>query len=308
MAANDVSTPRFSVITPSFNRASLIGEAIASVQAQDVADIEHIIIDGGSKDGTLDVLARFPHLQVVSEPDKGIYDALNKGLRRARGEIIALLNTDDMFAPGVFSQVAAAFEDPNIVAVHGGAEIYEDTPEGRRIIRRFLTRQEIDLSWENVTVGVGTINARFWRRSFLEQLGPFDLRYRISSDRELLIRAALATPRSAYLERIVYYYRLHPDSLTFNHGEPRWREEHLELCKRYLQQPGINREARYWFRRLHTKETIESTVTAGMQGKWQRAWSAALHGWRWDFHWPIRLAREVVLAAWRRISPPPALS
>ena len=175
------------------------------------------------------------------------------------------------------------------------------------MIRRFQTREEIDLSWENVTVGVGTINARFWRRSFLEKLGPFDLRYRISSDRDILIRAALAQPRSAYLDRIVYYYRLHPGSLTFNHGEPGWREEHLELAKHYLQRRDLNREVRYWFRRLHTKETIESAVSAGMQREWQRAGATALHGWRWDLNWPLRFGREVMLALWRRISPRPVV-
>src|SRR5689334_1693035 len=139
MAPNDVSTPVFSVITPSFNRASLIEEAIASVQAQEMPDVEHIVVDGGSNDGTQELLAQFPHLRVVSEPDRGIYDALNKGFAMARGKIIALLNTDDSFAPGKFRKIAAAFEDPAIMAVHAGSEIYEETPQGSRVIRRFIT-------------------------------------------------------------------------------------------------------------------------------------------------------------------------
>ena len=98
------------------------------MQAQDLPELEHIkLIDGASTDGTLEVLERFPHLRVISEPDRGIYDALNKGLAQARGEIIALLNTDDTFAPDCFREVLAAFEDPAVQMVHGGAEIYEET-------------------------------------------------------------------------------------------------------------------------------------------------------------------------------------
>lgn len=303
MAPDAVSTPLFSVITPSFNRASLIGEAIASVHAQEMPGVEHIVIDGGSKDGTLEVLAQFPHLRVVSEPDRGIYDALNKGFAMARGEIIALLNTDDCFVPGKFRQIAAAFEDPTVQAVHAGSDIYEETPQGERVIRRFITAEEIDLSWENVTVGVGTINARFWRRSFFERLAPFDLRYRIASDRDLLIRAARLRPQAVLLEDIVYRYRLHGDSLTLHHGEPRYREEHLTMAKHYLKLPGLSAEVRGWMRRLHTKETLESAVSAGTQGNWSRALAMAYRGCLTDPAWPLRFGQEAVAAVKRRLLP-----
>lgn len=306
MASDAVSTPLFSVITPSFNRASLIEEAIASVHAQEMPGVEHIVIDGGSTDGTLDVLARFPHLRVLSERDSGIYDALNKGFALARGEIIALLNTDDCFVPGKFRQIASSFENPAVQAVHAGSEIYEETAQGSRVIRRFVTAEEIDLSWENVTIGVGTINARFWRRSFFEKLLPFDLRYRIASDRDLLIRAALLRPRAVLLEEIVYRYRLHSDSLTLHHGEPRYREEHLTMARHYLKTPGLSSEVRGWMRRLHTKETIESAVSAGTQGNWSRAFSEAYRGFCTDAAWPLRFGQEAIAAVKRRLSPPSA--
>src|SRR5262245_2614541 len=95
--------PRISIVTPSFNQARYIGKTIESVSAQRYPDVEHIVIDGGSRDGTLDVLAGHPHLRVISEPDRGHADAVNKGFRLATGEIWAFLNSDDTLVPGALA-------------------------------------------------------------------------------------------------------------------------------------------------------------------------------------------------------------
>ncbi len=119
-------SPFFSVITPSFNRVEFVRTAIESVLAQHYEPFEHIIMDGGSTDGTLELLASYPHLRVVSEPDQGLYDALNKGISMARGEIIGQLSSDDFYAPGIFSLIAELFsQNPEADAVSGGARIFE---------------------------------------------------------------------------------------------------------------------------------------------------------------------------------------
>ena len=118
------SRPLVSIITPSFNRADLIGHAIESVLKQDYSPIEHIIIDGGSTDGTLDLLAQYPHLKVVSGPDNGMYDALNKGLKLAQGEIIGFLNTDDLYAPDMLKEIAGYFSNAEVEAVAGRAGVF----------------------------------------------------------------------------------------------------------------------------------------------------------------------------------------
>jgi glycosyltransferase involved in cell wall biosynthesis len=296
-----MTAPRFSIITPSFNRADLITTAIESVRAQDVPEVEHWIIDGVSTDETLAVLARYPEVKVLSEPDLGIYDAVNKGLDRARGEIVGILNTDDHYTANIFGKVASAFEDPAVAAVYGGCEIYEERPAGNTVIRRFSTDREIDLSLENVTVGVGTINARFWRRSFLDKLGRFDLRYPIASDRDLLIRAALAKPRAVLLNHIVYFYRLHPGSLTFHHGEPRYREDHLAICDDYLARRDLDPEMHRWVRRLHTKETIQTSVAAAYRGDVREVVRSAARGCSRDAAWPLSFVKETLIAIQRRV-------
>ncbi len=116
--------PTISIITPSFNRADMIAQAVESVLKQGDLPLEHIIIDGGSTDGTLDLLEQFPHLRVVSEPDDGMYDALNKGLKLAHGEIIGFLNTDDLYTPSVFMEVLPLFTNPAVDAVAGRAVVF----------------------------------------------------------------------------------------------------------------------------------------------------------------------------------------
>ena len=129
-------SPRLSIITPSLNRARYIEEAIESVLRQNYSDIEHIIIDGGSTDGTFEILARYPHLKTISEPDNGMYDALNKGLNIATGEIVGFLNSDDVYAENIFLLVVKQFENPEIQATAGRARFFEQT-EKKTLNNRF---------------------------------------------------------------------------------------------------------------------------------------------------------------------------
>lgn len=102
--------PKISVITPCYNAASTIGQAIATVVAQNYPNFEHIVADGGSVDGTFDIIKKHQHLKWISERDQGQADAMNKGFDLARGELIVYLNADDEFAPGVFQRVAELYE------------------------------------------------------------------------------------------------------------------------------------------------------------------------------------------------------
>ena len=102
--------PKISIVTITFNSESTVEDTIKSVVSQDYPNLEYIIIDGGSKDGTLEIVDRYRDriAKVVSEPDKGISDAFNKGIRNATGDIIGIINSDDILLPGALSAVAAA--------------------------------------------------------------------------------------------------------------------------------------------------------------------------------------------------------
>src|ERR1043165_4063379 len=101
--------PKITVVTPCFNSAVTIRETLASIRDQDYQNVEHLVYDGGSKDGTLDILREFPHLKWVSEKDEGHYHAMHKGLLAASGEVVSVLNADDIYTPGALRAVAEAF-------------------------------------------------------------------------------------------------------------------------------------------------------------------------------------------------------
>jgi len=126
-----------SVITAVLNRAGTLGATLRSVRDQDWPDVEHIVIDGGSADGTLAVLDAYKDgiSKIISEPDRGLYDALNKGIRQASGDVIGFMHADDEFAsPDALSRVASAFEDPAVGAVYGDL-VYVGKDDVSRIVR-----------------------------------------------------------------------------------------------------------------------------------------------------------------------------
>src|SRR5690349_17092933 len=126
---------QISVVTPSFNSIHTIAATLESVASQDYRPVEHIVVDGGSTDGTLEILKRYPRLKWVSEKDQGHYHAMDKGTLMASGQIIAILNADDCYRPGVLSEVAGAFnQHPEWDGLFGDI-VYVDG-EGREIFRR----------------------------------------------------------------------------------------------------------------------------------------------------------------------------
>ena len=123
---------KISVITATLNRKEFIGAAIQSVVAQNYPDFEHWIIDGGSSDGTLKLLKQYPHLRVLSESDCGVYDAWNKGIERASGDMVSILNSDDVYAPGAFHCCANIVATvPSVQVVSGGYQIIRTGRCGR---------------------------------------------------------------------------------------------------------------------------------------------------------------------------------
>jgi glycosyltransferase involved in cell wall biosynthesis len=179
---------KISIITVCFNSAATIEDTLRSVAEQTHPDVEHIIIDGGSSDRTMGVVDRYRAglSQVVSEPDAGIYDAMNKGLALATGEIIGFLNADDHYAhPKVIAQVALAMEQEKLGALFGDVAFYRPD-EPQRVLRRYRSDRfrpgRIPWGW------MPAHPALFLRRDVFEKVGPFKTDYRIAGDFELVAR------------------------------------------------------------------------------------------------------------------------
>lgn len=199
---------KISIITVCFNSAETIKDTIKSIASQDYPDIEHIIIDGGSSDGTLDIIASASSVnRYISEPDAGIYDAMNKGLAMATGEVIGILNADDMYAQvNVISRIAAVFEDESVDACYADL-VYVKQHNTTKIVRY----------WKSNPFRTGTFKngwmpphpTFFARRKVYESYGKFDLNYSIAADVELLFRfLEIHKIKSEYLPSVLIMMRL----------------------------------------------------------------------------------------------------
>jgi glycosyltransferase involved in cell wall biosynthesis len=214
MATSD-EPPKISIITPCYNRADFIRHAIESVMAQDYPNYEHIVVDGASTDGTLEILAEYPHLRVLSEPDNGLYDAVNKGLQLAQGDLIGWLNSDDRYMADTFHNVAHAFQaNPHVDMVCGDTVDIEENEHGQGNVTGYRwnsRRPQFDI----VALKEGWhINAYFIAPRVYEQVGPYSLAYRVVSDADFLYRLSLCRRTMVHVGGAIYANYVHEGSLT----------------------------------------------------------------------------------------------
>ncbi len=204
---------KFSIVTAVYNRANYIAQAVQSVQTQSWQSVEHIVIDGASTDGTVQVLESCIYAQVVlvSEPDKGIYDALNKGLALATGDVIGLMHSDDFYADSrVLEDVAAAFSDSEIDAVYGDLD-YVANSNTSQVVRRWrsglYTPERLAWGW------MPPHPTLFLRRGVIERWGGYDTSFRIAADYDSILRYfCQGKIRPAYIPRVLVKMRLGGES------------------------------------------------------------------------------------------------
>jgi len=278
---------KFSIITPCFNRATFVIKAVKSVLLQNYPNFEHIIVDGGSTDDTLTVLAKYPHLKIISGPDQGMYDAINKGLAIADGEIIGFLNTDDLYAENAFLKATVEFEDERVMAVAGEALVFMETPENKREIIGKYSPENASLL-ECSTIGSNYFNAWFFRKSVFEEIGVFNIEYKVAADRDLMLRFALNDLKYAPIKLLTYEYCQHAGSLTFDDTFEK-REvsaiDHLLMTDFYLRDEKLEPEPRRLLLQLRVLETQD------MAKRSLRAWNLkkltyyASEGRKYDSAW-----------------------
>jgi hypothetical protein len=231
---DDPRFPLISVVTPTLNRAHLLRDTIESIRRQAYPNLEHIVIDGGSTDGTLDLLASaeesYP-LSWASEPDTGMYNAINKGLSRARGDIVAYLNSDDLYFPWTLATVARAFtthEDADFVF---GDVLSVDDETGAQTP---LLMAPFDLGHLR-RVGFLCQPAVFWRRRVLEAEGGFDESLRFVADCDYWMRTG-ARYRYQKINEFLAIQREHAGTLRST--DPRVWTELATVRARYAHDAG----------------------------------------------------------------------
>ena len=235
---------RISLVTPSFNQVAFIERTIASIVSQQGDFVlDYRIIDGGSSDGTLEILRRCrdPRVSWVSEPDKGQVDAINKGLRAATGDIVGWVNSDDLLLPGALARVARAFhEHPEVDWLHGRCEIIDahDRPV-RRWVSLYKHIRAQRHSFENLlTENYVSQMTAFWRRSMHEEVGYLDPTLKLAFDYEFWLRLA-RRGAPLYLQERIACFRWYPSSKSGAQFQAQFRED-AEIAARHAgQRPWV---------------------------------------------------------------------
>jgi glycosyltransferase involved in cell wall biosynthesis len=237
-----IELPRISIVTPSLNQANYIETTIHSVLDQGYPKLEYLIVDGGSTDGTIEILKKYDkHLTWSSEKDRGQSDAINKGFRRTSGDILAYINSDDCYEPDAFQKVGEYFaKKPDAHWVTGKCRIIDEKGNERR---RLITQYKnlwLFLKSYKVLLVLDYISqpATFWRRTVIEKIGLFDENEHLSMDYDYSLRAGQHFSLHV-IDSYLAAFRIHPSSKS------RLIREHfnsdLAIAKRYTNSHTLQR-------------------------------------------------------------------
>ena len=263
--------PKLSIVTPSFNQARYIEQCVLSVLDQDYPNVEHIIYDGGSKDGTMEVLRRYENRGVrwTSEPDEGQTDAINKGMRAATGDIIGWINSDDWYARGAFRVVLDYFRaHPEAQWVYSN-NLFTDT-EGR-VIQRVRT-VPYKWSWLLYTGLLIPQPGIFLRRRVLEDCRLMDAKLHAVMDYQWWLEIA-QKHEPHFIDRYLAYFRLHPQSKTGGGADSKWYAlwlaERTATMRHYEQQrpPRIQGRPGQWLAKSGKRAARAWRTAAGPRDK-----------------------------------------
>lgn len=213
---------RISIVTISFNQVAFLEQTILSVLNQDHPDVEYIVVDPGSTDGSLEIIERYRDRidKVVLAPDAGPADGLNKGFELVTGEILGFVNSDDAILPGALSRIAMAFERFAQTDVISGHAVVVDG-EGREIRRIFSDRFNMTFAAYGACILVQP--STFFRASIFRRSGGFNIDNRSNWDAELFIEMALCNARFKTIPSMLSMYRVHSESIT---GSARLNDAH----------------------------------------------------------------------------------
>lgn len=217
------------------------------MRSQRAAGVVHHVVDGASTDGTLEELARHPHLRVTSQPDAGLYDALNRGIAAADGDLIGWLNADDEYPLGTFERVEKMWRQDPAVELIGGAT--ERVRDGCRVdVIPFPSQSDLwrgRIVWSNVG-----LNGCFFAPRLLRRIGAFDARYRVLADRDYLFRVCAARPKCAVVPEVFYWQHLHAGQVSAQ--EPGFPPETILVSGRTMRRPEmpgwLRAKCREWLR------------------------------------------------------------
>lgn len=230
LAPNGEPWPKISIVTPSYNQAQFLEETIRSVLLQGYPNLEYIIIDGGSTDGSVEIIKKYePWIaRWVSEPDRGQAHAINKGFKQASGDIVGWINSDDLYCPGAFQLVAKRFlANPALSAVYGGIYVIDENS----VIRNgYWAVQPMPEYTYHVRLDVHQ-QALFWRKDIMSVVGLLDEDLQFIMDRDFILRL-LHHGKVEHVSRYLgaFRHQLHSKTANIAHIGAK---EHVLIKRRY---------------------------------------------------------------------------
>lgn len=236
-----VNLPSLSVITPAYNAAEFLDDALLSVARQKEVRAEHIVVDGGSTDRTLEVLRRYPYMRWISEPDRGQSDAINKGFLRATCDLVGWLNADDYYLPGALQTIAsAAREHPEADVIYGDCVFVDECGS----VLRSKVEHEFD---PYVLINFGCYipsTSTFFRRRLIDSGFFLDCDYRVCMDFEYFARLAKAGKKFHYVPKFIAAFRWHGSNVSLCQ-QPRRAEERRLVQRAFAETSWSEDSLRY---------------------------------------------------------------
>ena len=264
-------SPLVSIITPSYNQGRFLKRTIDSVLEQTYPHIEYFVIDGGSKDESLEVLRSYgTRFNWVSEPDNGQTGAINKGLRKANGEILAYLNSDDVLSPDTIEKVVRFFQqNPGCDMVYGNADYID---EDDTVIGRYNTAEySFDRLVEDCMV---CQPAAFWQRRIANRIGLFDEHLNFTMDYDYWLRIAKSGGNICYLPDKLACSRLYPETKTLSSRTDIYREI-FAICRKHAGYVHLSYFQGFWHHLIYEKNTLLSQFFRRIPGA--QAISSRIH-------------------------------
>lgn len=234
--------PRISVVTSSYNQGAFIGRTIESVLAQNYPNLEHIVVDGMSTDDTPEILARYPHLIVIREPDRGQAEAINKGFRIATGDIFCFLNSDDIFLPGALERVAREIDPARGRHIVMGRCRFIDEDDNFLGIEHpsgFSSHRQVLEIWNGYSIPQPAV---FWTREVWQNCGPLNENEQLMLDYDLFCRFSKRYTFH-FVDQALATYRLHTRSKTSSVTDAQRLEQAISVSRRYW---GTPTELQFW--------------------------------------------------------------
>ena len=258
---------KISVIIPTFNSAKTIKDTLESIISQNWPALQIIVQDGGSTDDTKVIVGKYPMAMSgwQSAPDNGIYDAMNKGIKRANGDIIAILNSDDAWLPGTLERIISAFSrNPDVGVVSGSIEVWEDSSNGAKVV----LKSSLLYLHKGLTI---QHPATFVRRNVYDRVGLFNTRYRIGADYDFVLRCLAANIPWIILNDILVRMRAGgKGGSTFTFDD--WKIRRSYKLSSVIHETTIytNSFIRHYFRIVILKIFGEKTLSTFRRYLWQK--------------------------------------